>query len=135
MPDRPRSVDRLLPLKPKVLHMLLTLADGPRHGYSIMQEVAARSDGQIRLWPAALYGTLRELEEQDLIVESDKRPSDDDERRRYFALTPLGARVLSAEVRRLEAIVDHARGSRALRKLLDSAQGKSFDFAQGKAGR
>ena len=94
MPDRPRSVDHLLPLKPKVLHILLALADGPRHGYNIMQEVAARTDGQVRVWPAAMYTTLRELEELDLIAESEKRPSDDDERRRYFALTPLGKRVL-----------------------------------------
>ena len=116
MPDRPRSVDHLLPLQPKTLHILLALADGPRHGYSIMQEVAARTDGHVRVWPAAMYGTLRELEELDLIVESDKRPSDDDERRRYFALTALGKRVLHSEVQRLEAIVDHARASRALRK-------------------
>ena len=116
MSDRPRSVDRLLPLKPKVLHILLALADGPRHGYCIMQEVAARTDGQVRVWPAAMYGALRELEDLDWIVESEKRPSDDDERRRYFVLTPLGTRVLSGEVRRLEAIVDHARASRALRK-------------------
>src|SRR6187455_2472324 len=118
MSDRPRSVDRLLPLKPKVLHILLALADAPRHGYSIMQEVAERTDGQVRLWPAALYGLLRELEKIDLIVESDKRPAaeEDDERRRYFALTPLGKRVLDAEVRRLEAIIHHARASRALRK-------------------
>jgi DNA-binding PadR family transcriptional regulator len=117
MPDRPRSVDHLLPLKPKVLHILLALADGPRHGYSIMQEVAVRTEGQVRLWPAGMYGALRELEELDWIVESAERPSDDDERRRYFALTPLGKRVLSSEVRRLEAIVDLARASRALRKL------------------
>ncbi|HUQ88999.1 MAG TPA: PadR family transcriptional regulator [Vicinamibacterales bacterium] len=117
MPDRPRGVDHLLPLKPKVLHILLALADGPRHGYSIMQEVAGRTDGNVRIWPAAMYGALRELEELDLIAESDKRPSDDDERRRYFALTSLGKRVLSEEVRRLEAIVDHARASRALRKM------------------
>jgi len=116
MPDRPRNVDHLLPLKPKVLHILLALADGPRHGYSIMQEVAARSDGQVRVWPAGLYGTLRELEEQDLIAESEKRPEEDDERRRYFALTLLGTRVLNGEVRRLEVIVGHARASRALRK-------------------
>jgi DNA-binding PadR family transcriptional regulator len=116
MTDRPRGVDRLLPLKPKVLHILLTLADGPRHGYSIMQEVAVRSDGHVRVWPAALYGTLRELEDLDWIAESAKRPGDDDDRRRYFALTPLGKRVLSAEVRRLEAIVRHARASRALRR-------------------
>ncbi len=114
MSDRPRSDDRLLPLKPKVLHILLALADGPRHGYSIMQEVAARTDGQVRVWPAAMYGTLRELEDLDLIAEW--RPRDDDERRRYFALTPLGKRVLSGEVRRLEAIVGQARASRALRK-------------------
>lgn len=115
MPDRPRSVDHLLPLKPRVLHILLALADGPRHGYSIMQDVAARSDGQIRVWPAGLYGTLRELEDLDWIEESGTRPSDDDERRRYYALTPLGTKVLGGEVRRLEAIVDHARASRALR--------------------
>jgi DNA-binding PadR family transcriptional regulator len=115
MPDRPRSIERLLPLKPKVLHILLALADGPRHGYSIMQEVAARTDGNVRVWPAAMYDALRELEDLDLIAESDKRPSDDDERRRYFGLTPLGKRVLAGEVRRLEAIVAHARASRALR--------------------
>jgi DNA-binding PadR family transcriptional regulator len=118
MPDRLRSVDPLLPLKPKVLHILLALADRPRHGYSIMQEVLERTDRQVRLWPAGLYGLLRELEKLDLIVESDKRPSagEDDERRRYFALTPHGKRVLDAEVRRLEAIVHHARSSRALRR-------------------
>ena len=116
MPDRPRTVAHLLPLKPRVLHILLALADGPRHGYSIMQEVEARTDGQVRVWPAAMYGTLRELEALGLIAESAKRPSDDDERRRYVALTPLGTRVLKGEVRRLEGIVDHARASRALRK-------------------
>jgi DNA-binding PadR family transcriptional regulator len=116
--DRPRSIDHLLPLKPKVLHILLALADGPRHGYGIMQDVAARTDGSVRLWPAALYGSLRELEELDYIVESEKRPSDDDERRRYFELTALGKRVLTGEVRRLAAIVDHARASRALRKVV-----------------
>jgi DNA-binding PadR family transcriptional regulator len=118
MSDRPRRIDPLLPLKPKVLQILLAVADGPRHGYSIMQEVAERTDGQVRLWPAALYGLLRELEKIDLIVESNKRPAadEDDERRRYFALTPHGKRVLDAEVRRLEAIVNHARASRALRK-------------------
>lgn len=116
MPDRPRGVEHLLPLKPKMLHILLALADGPRHGYSVMQEVSARTDGQVRLWPAAMYGALRELEELDWIAESDQRPTDDDERRRYFALTALGKRVLDAEVRRLEAIVDLARASRALRR-------------------
>ena len=118
MPDKARSVERLLPLKPKVLQVLLAVADGPRHGYSIMQEVAERTEGQVRLWPAALYALLRDLEKADLIAESGVRPAaeDDDERRRYFALTPHGKRVLDAEVRRLEAIISHARASRALRK-------------------
>jgi DNA-binding PadR family transcriptional regulator len=118
MTDKLRSVDRLLPLKPKVLHVLLAVADGPRHGYSIMQEVAERTDGQVRLWPAALYGLLRELEKSGFIVESETRPAaaEDDERRRYYALALHGKRVLDAEVRRLEAIVTHARSSRALRK-------------------
>jgi DNA-binding PadR family transcriptional regulator len=118
MTDKPRPVDPLLPLKPKVLHVLLAVADAPRHGYSIMQEVLERTDGQVRLWPAGLYGLLRELEKSDLIEESAKRPAadEDDERRRYFALTPLGKRVLDAEVRRLEVIVQHARSRRALRK-------------------
>jgi DNA-binding PadR family transcriptional regulator len=118
MPDRFRGVDALLPLKPKVLHVLLAVADRPRHGYSIMQEVLERTGGQVRLWPAALYGLLRELEKLDLIAEADKRPAadEDDERRRYFALTAHGRRVLDADVRRLEAIVHHARSTRALRK-------------------
>jgi DNA-binding PadR family transcriptional regulator len=118
MPDHPRSVEPLLPLKPKVLHVLLAVTDAPRHGYGIMQEVLERTEGQVRLWPAALYGLLRSLEKLGLIVESDKRPAtgEDDERRRYFALTPHGRRVLDAEVRRLEAIVNHARASRALRR-------------------
>ena len=118
MPDKARSVERLLPLKPKVLQVLLAVADGPRHGYSIMQEVAGRTDGQVRLWPAALYALLRDLEKADFIAESSVRPAadEDDERRRYFALTPHGKRVLDAEVRRLEAIISHARASRALRK-------------------
>ncbi len=118
MTDKLRGVDRWLPLKPKVLHLLLAVADGPRHGYSIMQEVLERTDGQVRLWPAGLYSLLRELEKLDWIVESDKRPAadEDDERRRYYALTPLGKRVLDGEVRRLEAIVHLARSSRALRK-------------------
>jgi DNA-binding PadR family transcriptional regulator len=118
VPDKLRGVDSLLPLKPKVLHILLAVADGPRHGYSIMQEVLERTDGQVRLWPAGLYGLLRELEKLDLIAQSEKRPAadEDDERRRYFALTAHGKRVLDADVRRLEAIVHRARSSRALRR-------------------
>jgi DNA-binding PadR family transcriptional regulator len=118
VPDRPHSVERLLPLKPKFLHILLAVADGPLHGYAIMQDVLEQTAGQVRLWPAALYGSIRELEKLALIKETDDRPGpdEDDERRRYYALTPLGRQALEADVKRLEAIVDHARSLRALRK-------------------
>jgi len=118
MPDRRRPVHSNIVLKPKALHVLLTLADGPSHGYAIMRDVKERTGGQMRLWPTALYGLLRELESLELIAESDRRPAvdEDDERRRYFVLTPQGRRVLEAEIRRLEAVVHQARSSRALRK-------------------
>jgi DNA-binding PadR family transcriptional regulator len=114
VPDTARAV----PLKPKHLHILLALADGPLHGYAIMQEVLERTGGQTRLWPAALYGSLRELEKRGLIHESEHRPSpdEDDERRRYYTLTITGRQALEADVKRLEAIVEHARSRRVLRK-------------------
>jgi DNA-binding PadR family transcriptional regulator len=116
--DKPRTLERLLPLKPKFLHILLAVADGPLHGYAIMQEVLERTGGQLRLWPAALYGSIRDLEKLALIEETDDRPGpdEDDERRRYYALTPLGRQALEADVKRLAAIVEHARSRRALRK-------------------
>jgi DNA-binding PadR family transcriptional regulator len=99
-----------------------------------MQEVTARTDGQVRIWPAALYGTLRDLADLDLIAESGRRPSDDDERRRYFVLTAIGKRVLNEEIRRLEAIVDHARASRALRPSTALRAGPSAALRPSKAG-
>ena len=101
--------------KPKVLHIPLAVADGPRHGYSIMG--GRRADGRAGSSLAGGADGLAEPKDRfDCGV--DKRPAadEDDERRRYFALTPHGKRVLDAEVRRLEAIVNHARSSRALRK-------------------
>lgn len=73
-----------------------------------MQEVLERTEGRIRLWPATLYGTIRRLIREDLIEESTERPAPekDDERRRYYRLTALGRRVLDAECRRLEQLVD-----------------------------
>ncbi len=112
-----REIDRFLPLRPHWFHVLLSLADGEHHGYGIMQQVLARTDGKVRLWPATLYGTLKRLIEQDLIEESDVRPSEeeDDARRRYYRLTPLGRRVLSAESERLEELVRVIRSKGALR--------------------
>jgi DNA-binding PadR family transcriptional regulator len=99
--------ESFLPLKPNWFHVLLSLADEEQHGYGIMQEVLARTDGKVRLWPATLYGTLKRVMDEDLIEESAARPApeDDDARRRYYRLTRLGRRVLAAESQRLEDLV------------------------------
>ena len=106
----------LTPLKPNWFHILLTLSDEPHHGYSIMREVEDRTDGKLKLWPATLYGTIRRLEEEDLIAAVDYEPDDgsDDERRQYYMLTKFGRRVLRAEVERLERLVRIARAKTAL---------------------
>ena len=108
--------ENFLPLKSHWLHILLSLADREQHGYGIMQEVLERTGGTIRLWPAALYGTLKRLSESELIEPSDTRPAPDldDARRRYYRLTKLGRRVLAAESERLEDLV---RAIHAKRKL------------------
>jgi DNA-binding PadR family transcriptional regulator len=105
-----------LPLKPNWFHILLTLVDGPHHGYGIMQEVAKRTEGKLKLWPATLYGTIRRLERAGLIIAADHQPADDadDERRQYYALTSFGREVLRAEVQRLEKLVKLARTKEAL---------------------
>lgn len=112
-----RSAEPLLPLKRAWLHILLALADGARHGYAVRTQVEERTEGRIKLWPATLYGSIRQLEEVGLIHETDADvdPEDDDPRRRYYELTPWGRRVLAAEADRLQALVDTARASRALR--------------------
>jgi DNA-binding PadR family transcriptional regulator len=109
-PD-PRS---LLPLTTPVFHMLLALADGERHGYAIMREVQERSGGAVRLGPGTLYGAIKRMLEQGVVAETSERPdpTEDDERRRYYRLTPLGHRVLSAEADRLEELVRAARSKR-----------------------
>ena len=89
--------DAFLPLRSNWFHILLCLVEGEQHGYGIMQNVLARSDGKVRLWPATLYGSLRRLIEAGLIVESGDRPAPefDDARRRYYKLTTLGASSIS----------------------------------------
>jgi DNA-binding PadR family transcriptional regulator len=96
-----------IPLKAQWFHIMLSLAGGEQHGYGIMQEVLTRTEGKVRLWPATLYGTIKRLIEAELIEESDLRPAPelDDARRRYYRLTPLGKRVLSAECERLQELV------------------------------
>lgn len=102
--------ERYLPLTPVVFEIALALASGERHGYEIMQEVERRTDGQIVLHPGTLYRALGRLLDQGLIEELDeRRPSGDDERRRYYRLTPLGHAVARAEVERLAGQVTAAR--------------------------
>src|SRR6266542_2599555 len=110
------QVEEFLPLKPHWFHVLLCLADAEQHGYGIMQEVLDRTAGKVRLWPATLYGTLKRLMDAELIEESARRPSaQDDPRRRYYRLTALGRRVLAAESRRLEELVRVIQSKRGLR--------------------
>jgi DNA-binding PadR family transcriptional regulator len=111
-PD-PRS---WLPLTPLVFQVLLALADGPRHGYGIIGEVDVRTGGVIRFKTGTLYVLLQRLADERLIEESAERPrpSEDDERRKYYALTTLGRAVMRAEAERLEAVVGEARRKRVL---------------------
>jgi DNA-binding PadR family transcriptional regulator len=105
MTDRFRP-DRFLPLAPVWFEILLALAGGDLHGYAVMQEVARRSAGAVTLHPGSLYRALARLLEDALIVELDARPEDgDDERRRYYQITPLGRAVARAEAQRLHALL------------------------------
>jgi DNA-binding PadR family transcriptional regulator len=103
-------VDDFLPLPQATLHILLALADGDRHGYAIIQDVEARTDGELRLSAGTLYRSIARMVEQGLIVEVEKRRTkSDDERRRYYRLSALGTAVARAEVRRLSHLVRDAR--------------------------
>lgn len=106
--------DNPLPVTPAVFHILLALADGEKHGYSIMQEITRITDGTIRMGPGTLYGTIKRMLEAGLIEESDERPDAalDDERRRYYRLTNLGGRVARAETVRLANLVNVAQSKR-----------------------
>jgi DNA-binding PadR family transcriptional regulator len=102
--------ESFLPVTPVVFEIMLALAGGERHGYDIMQEVERRTEGRIFLHAGTLYRALSRLLDQQLIEELDQRPPDnDDERRRYYRLTPLGQAVARAEVHRLESQLSAAR--------------------------
>jgi DNA-binding PadR family transcriptional regulator len=104
------TTESFLPLPPATLHILLALADGERHGYAIIQDVEARTDGALRLSAGTLYRSIARMVEQGLIFEVEKRRSRaEDERRRYYRLTPFGTAVARAEVRRLSHLVRDAR--------------------------
>jgi DNA-binding PadR family transcriptional regulator len=104
------------PLTPAVLHILLALAEGERHGYAIAQEIEEVTDGDLRMGPGTLYGSIRRMLVAGLIDEAPRRKRpDDDERRRYYRLTAVGRRLLEAELSRLTRVVRVARGKRILR--------------------
>jgi DNA-binding PadR family transcriptional regulator len=109
--SRKRAPEDLLPLTPAMLHVLLALAEGEKHGYAIIKEVARRTGGEVTLGAGTLYALIKRLLADGLIVETDDRPDPalDDERRRYYRLTQFGRDVAAADVRRLESIVAHAR--------------------------
>jgi DNA-binding PadR family transcriptional regulator len=103
----------LLPLPPAAFHILLALAEGDRHGYAIIQEVESRTGGELRLSAGTLYRSIQRMLEQGLIVETRERPEpdEDDERRRYYRITPFGEAAARAEARRLTQLVKFARQS------------------------
>ena len=112
--QKKRDPQQWLPLTPTVLHVLLSLADGDKHGYAIIKEVRRRTNGDVELGASSLYAVLKRLLDDGLVDETEDRPdpSLDDERRRFYRLTGFGRDVAIAETKRLEAIVMQARAKR-----------------------
>lgn len=112
------EIESLLPLTPAMFQILLALADGEKHGYAILKEVARRTDDKVRLSAGTLYGNLARLESSGLIAESGNRPEFglDDERRRYYRLTDFGRSVAVAEARRMEEALSDARAKHLFAK-------------------
>ena len=110
MPSQPNLAD-YLPLPVATFHILVAVAEQDRHGYAIMQDVATRTNGALKLSPGTLYGSIRRMLEEDLIVELSERqrPNEDDERRRYYRITPFGRSVAQAEMARLATLLRQAR--------------------------
>src|SRR4051812_2497600 len=107
----PSEIDALLPLPPATFHILIALVREDRHGYAIMQDVEARTNGELRLSAGTLYRTIQRLLQQGLIRETRDRPAPelDDERRRYYRITALGEAAARAEARRMTELVRMAR--------------------------
>jgi DNA-binding PadR family transcriptional regulator len=115
MPSAPRS---FLPLKPLDLQLLLALSEQELHGYGLVQAIADRTDGLVTLEPGNLYRVIKRLLADGLVGELEPRRAPDlsDERRRYYRLTSLGARVLAEELRRLQAVVESPAGRALVRR-------------------
>ena len=105
-----QQVEDFLPLPTSVMHIVVALADGEKHGYAILRDVTELSGGAVRMGSGTLYGSIKRMVDQGLIEETEERPDPavDDQRRRYYRLTELGQRVGAAEHRRLQALVDAA---------------------------
>jgi DNA-binding PadR family transcriptional regulator len=110
-PLAPADPGDFLPLAVATFHILVAVADHERHGYAIMQDVAARTNGALKLSPGTLYGSIRRMLEDGLIVElgERQRPEEDDERRRYYRITAFGRAVAQAEATRLTALLRQAK--------------------------
>ena len=110
---RTGAADGFLPLPLAMFHILVAIADRERHGYAIMQDVASRTDGKLRLGPGTLYGSIKRMLHDGLFEELDGRPDPDrdDVRRRYYRITPLGRRVAADEAARLTKLLRQARAS------------------------
>ena len=104
--------ETMLPLPPATFHILIAVADEDRHGYAIIQDVAARTGGELKLSAGTLYRSIQRMLDQGLIAETSTRPAPefDDERRRYYRITPFGVAVARAEARRHAQLVRMARG-------------------------
>ena len=113
-----RDPDTLLPLTPGMFQVLIALADGEKHGYAIIKEVARRTDGHVKLSAATLYTIIRRFVQEGVVAESNERPDPalDDERRRYYRLTPFGRRVARAEAARMETALGMARAKKLIPK-------------------
>jgi DNA-binding PadR family transcriptional regulator len=113
-----RKPDELLPLTPGMFHVLIALADGEKHGYAIIKEVARRTEGAIRLSAGTLYTLIRRFVQDGVIAESFERPDPalDDERRRYYRLTPFGRDLARAEAERMQAALQMARAKNLIPK-------------------
>ena len=110
-PPAAANPDNLLPLPVAMFHILVAVADQDRHGYAIMQDVAARTNGALKLSPGTLYGSIRRMLDESLIVEISERqrPDEDDERRRYYRITAFGRAVAQAEAARLATLLRQAK--------------------------
>jgi DNA-binding PadR family transcriptional regulator len=102
--------EELLPLQPAVFHILLALADRDRHGYAILQDIAARTGGRIRMSPGTLYGSIKRMLDQGLIEEFEDLNTSD-ERRRYYRISRFGRRVAIAEAARFESLLAQGRAT------------------------